>query len=115
MQWLRTSGNLWDDILPPHADRAPILQTVTLHVPFCIVKRGGHEEMHLPDGAAGVCQSSCRLDSTLRCALLVAGHGGAAASFLGERVGGPMASAPGFRPVGIEPDRADGLPVARAA
>lgn len=29
----------------------PIPQTVTLHVPFRVVKRGGRKEMHLPDGA----------------------------------------------------------------
>ena len=28
----------------------PIPDTVTLHVPFRIVKRGGRKEMHLPDG-----------------------------------------------------------------
>ena len=30
----------------------PIPDTVTLHVPFRVVKRGGRKEMHLPDGAA---------------------------------------------------------------
>lgn len=30
----------------------PIPETVTLHVPFRIVKRGGRKEMQLPDGAA---------------------------------------------------------------
>ncbi|UFM64854.1 hypothetical protein LOS78_14360 [Paracoccus sp. MA] len=30
--------------------RAPIPETVTLHVPFRVVKRGGRKEMHLPDG-----------------------------------------------------------------
>lgn len=30
----------------------PITETVTLHVPFRIVKRGGRKEMQLPDGAA---------------------------------------------------------------
>ena len=29
---------------------APIPDTVTLHVPFRVVKRGGRKEMHLPDG-----------------------------------------------------------------
>jgi hypothetical protein len=29
---------------------APIPETVTLHVPFRVVKRGGRKEMHLPDG-----------------------------------------------------------------
>ena len=29
---------------------APIPETVTLHVPFRIVKRGGRKEMQLPDG-----------------------------------------------------------------
>jgi hypothetical protein len=40
---------------------APIPETVTLHVPFRIVKRGGRKEMHLPDGAA----QSRRTDSKL--------------------------------------------------
>ncbi|MEM6942133.1 MAG: hypothetical protein AAF416_17035 [Pseudomonadota bacterium] len=31
---------------------APISETVTLHVPFRIVKRGGRKEMQMPDGAA---------------------------------------------------------------
>ena len=31
---------------------APIPDTVTLHVPFSVVKRGGRKEMHLPEGAA---------------------------------------------------------------
>lgn len=31
--------------------RVPIPDTVTLHVPFGIVKRGGRKEMQLPDGA----------------------------------------------------------------
>ena len=30
----------------------PIPETMTLHVPFRIVKRGGRKEMHLPEGAA---------------------------------------------------------------
>lgn len=30
----------------------PTTDTVTLHVPFRIVKRGGRKEMHLPEGAA---------------------------------------------------------------
>ncbi|MEM7677146.1 MAG: hypothetical protein AAF449_14180 [Myxococcota bacterium] len=30
----------------------PIPETVTLHVPFRIVKRGGRKELHLPEGAA---------------------------------------------------------------
>lgn len=30
---------------------APVPNTVTLHVPFRIVKRGGRREMQLPDGA----------------------------------------------------------------
>ena len=30
----------------------PIPETVTLHVPFRIVKRGGRKEMQVPDGAA---------------------------------------------------------------
>jgi len=40
---------------------APIPETVTLHVPFRIVKRGGRKEMQLPDGAA----QSRRADSAL--------------------------------------------------
>ena len=30
--------------------RAPIPETMTLHVPFRVVKRGGRKEMRLPDG-----------------------------------------------------------------
>jgi len=40
---------------------APIPDTVTLHVPFRIVKRGGRKEMQLPEGAT----QSRRTDSTL--------------------------------------------------
>ena len=40
---------------------APIPETVTLHVPFRIVKRGGRKEMQMPDGAA----QPRRTDSTL--------------------------------------------------
>ena len=32
--------------------RAPIPDTVTLHVPFRVVKRGGRKEMQLPEGAS---------------------------------------------------------------
>ena len=39
----------------------PIPDTVTLHVPFRVVKRGGRKEMQLPDGA----MPSRRTDSTL--------------------------------------------------
>ena len=31
---------------------APIPETVTLHVPFRLVKRGGRKEMQLPEGAS---------------------------------------------------------------
>ncbi|MBL4541699.1 MAG: hypothetical protein JKP98_18315 [Rhodobacteraceae bacterium] len=40
---------------------APVPDTVTLHVPFRIVRRGGRKEMQLPEGAA----HSRRTDSTL--------------------------------------------------
>lgn len=40
---------------------APIPDTVTLHVPFRVVKRGGRKEMQLPEGATRVRQQ----DSTL--------------------------------------------------
>jgi len=30
----------------------PIPDTVTIHVPFCLVKRGGRKEMQLPEGAS---------------------------------------------------------------
>jgi hypothetical protein len=30
-----------------------IPETVTVHIPFRLVKRGGRKEMHLPDGAFG--------------------------------------------------------------
>jgi len=39
----------------------PIPETVTLHVPFRVVKRGGRKEMQLPDGAA----QPRRMDSTV--------------------------------------------------
>ena len=39
----------------------PIPDTVTLHVPFRVVKRGGRKEMHLPEGAT----HSRRADNTL--------------------------------------------------
>ncbi len=43
----------------------PILETIpdtiTVHVPFRVVKRGGRKEMHLPEGAAQL----RRTDSTL--------------------------------------------------
>lgn len=39
----------------------PIPETMTLHVPFRIVKRGGRKEMQLPDGAA----QPRRTDNTL--------------------------------------------------
>jgi hypothetical protein len=38
-----------------------IPDTITVHVPFRVVKRGGRKEMHLPEGAAQV----RRTDSTL--------------------------------------------------
>jgi len=40
---------------------APIPDTVTLHVPFRLVKRGGRKEMKLPEGAT----QPRRADSTL--------------------------------------------------
>lgn len=40
---------------------APIPDTVTLHVPFRVVKRGGRKEMQMPEGAT----QSQRTDSTL--------------------------------------------------
>ena len=40
---------------------APIPDTVTLHVPFRLVKRGGRKEMQMPEGAT----QSRRTDSTL--------------------------------------------------
>jgi hypothetical protein len=36
-------------------------ETVTVHIPFRIVKRGGRKEMHLPDGAS----SQRKMDNTL--------------------------------------------------
>lgn len=39
----------------------PIPETVTLHVPFRVVKRGGRKEMHLPDGG----RPDRKADSTL--------------------------------------------------
>ena len=40
---------------------APIPETVTLHVPFRIVKRGGRKEMQMPEGAT----QPRRTDNTL--------------------------------------------------
>jgi hypothetical protein len=40
---------------------APVPDTVTLHVPFRVVKRGGKKEMQLPEGAT----HSQRTDGTL--------------------------------------------------
>lgn len=40
---------------------APIPDTVTLHVPFRIVKRGGRKEMQLPEGV----RPDCKADNTL--------------------------------------------------
>ena len=40
---------------------APIPDTITLHVPFKVVKRGGRKEMRLPEGAS----QPRRTDSTL--------------------------------------------------
>jgi hypothetical protein len=40
---------------------SPTPETVTLHVPFRIVKRGGRKEMHLPEGTT----HSRRTDQTL--------------------------------------------------
>ena len=31
---------------------APISETLVLHVPFCILKRGGRKEIYMPDGTA---------------------------------------------------------------
>jgi len=41
--------------------RAPIPETVTIRVPFRLVKRGGRKEMHLPQGA----NQPGRTDNTL--------------------------------------------------
>ena len=41
--------------------RTPIPETVTLHIPFRVVKRGGRKEMQLPDSAA----QPRRTDNTL--------------------------------------------------
>lgn len=48
---------------------APISETVTLHVPFRIVKRGGRKEMQLPEGA----EQPRRTDNTLVKALALGG------------------------------------------
>lgn len=40
---------------------APVPETVTLHVPFRVVKRGGRKEMQLPEGAT----QPRRADNTL--------------------------------------------------
>jgi len=38
-----------------------VSETVTIHVPFRVMKRGGRKEMQMPEGAA----QKCRADSTL--------------------------------------------------
>jgi hypothetical protein len=43
-------------------------ETIIVHVPFCLVRRGGRKEMHLPEGAA----PSRRTDSALIKALALA-------------------------------------------
>lgn len=39
----------------------PVPETVTVHIPFRLVKRGGRKEMQLPDGASG----QRKMDNTL--------------------------------------------------
>lgn len=39
----------------------PVPETVTVHIPFRLVKRGGRKEMQLPDGAS----STSKIDNTL--------------------------------------------------
>ena len=39
----------------------PVPETVTVHIPFRLVKRGGRKEMHLPDGAS----SQHKMDNTM--------------------------------------------------
>ena len=39
----------------------PVPETVTVHIPFRLVKRGGRKEMQLPDGAS----SQRKMDNTL--------------------------------------------------
>jgi len=66
----------------------------------------------LRDRAGGVCQRSCPVQCFSSCVFGHPGHGAAAACFLGERVGGPMAFALCLGPDRVEPDRAYGAPVA---
>ena len=39
----------------------PVPETVTVHIPFRLVKRGGRKEMQLPDGAS----STSKMDNTV--------------------------------------------------
>jgi hypothetical protein len=39
----------------------PVQETVTVHIPFRLVKRGGRKEMQMPDGAS----SQRKMDNTL--------------------------------------------------
>lgn len=39
----------------------PVAETVTVHIPFRLVKRGGRKEMQVPDGAS----SQRKMDNTL--------------------------------------------------
>lgn len=43
----------------------PIPDTVTLHVPFRVMKRGGRKEMHLPEGATKVRRTDSALIKAL--------------------------------------------------
>ncbi len=96
-------------------DRQPRDSAVTLEEYLAVTAQEFARNDTNRDGALGVCQSSCRLHSISCCAIGGPGHRGRAASFPWERVGAPMASAPGVWALGVEPDRTDGPPVTRAA
>ena len=46
----------------------PVPETVTLHVPFRVVKRGGRKEMQLPEGATLPRRTDSALVKALGCA-----------------------------------------------
>ena len=65
--------------------------------------------------AVGICQDPCRVISFQGARLAKAAMGLPPSSFMGERVGGPMAFALGVGSFWVQPDRSNGLPVARIA
>lgn len=92
---------------------------VSLGIVIALTERGTRAEPHGPvlwaialKCVGGVCQRSCPVQCFSSCVFGQPGHGAAAACFLVERGGGPMAFALRLGPLRVEPDRADGAPIA---